>query len=162
MPAEVFPRPSPELPQRNLADDYSNVTPSAIRANWSALSLLPEKIFSQIYSDASALESSNHAQTRILSADSLKGFLELWRAVRAIAASPVTSITPKGYICAEWYENEENNLTVMFNNDGQALYSLFEEGNPCEGIEHKTGYKDLISMLYVRQTNPFLRSDLQE
>lgn len=144
----------------NDSDDYANVTPGSIRSNWHALKDTPEPLLNSIYQNATFAESLKPNGRPGLLGRSLETFLMVWRLVSAFAGLPVLSVTPKGYLIAEWYSDRENALTMMFSGNGRVHYSLFNNGRPCEGYEDDPErYAELVRMLTSRDTNPFLWSD---
>ena len=141
-------------------DNSSDVTPNAIRSNWFELAALPEEVFSSLYRDASLRESAKDGGFERLSPEALESFLEFWALIRDTASAPVPSITPKGYVFAEWYKDEKNCLAMMFDHSGQAFYSLFNDNRPCEGYEGRKDFPEIANMLSARSNNPFSWSDL--
>ncbi|MDA1091247.1 MAG: hypothetical protein O3A85_13155 [Proteobacteria bacterium] len=139
-----------------LEHDDSNVIPYAIMANWSALSKLSEELCSAVYHAAMSAEKRSTATRPGMSATALSRFIHVWEKVAADAAHPFFSVSPKGYIVAEWHNDPNNNLTLMFDGKGTVFYALFDADAPCEGFaENDAQYKNTINMFLSRTPNPF-------
>ena len=142
----------------------TNLIPDAIRSNWYLFSQskLPEGAFNDLLMAASSHERTFGGPMNLLSSKSLRGFLGLWEAVRDHSAEPVLSISPAGGVIAEWFSDPDNSLVVMSNRNGDLFYSLFDQGEPCEGIARFGRVRNLVVMFLARETNPFSWSDADE
>lgn len=152
--------PGDDLQRRSVEKgvSFSNVTPSSIRSHWHDLRILPGDVLASLYVDAISAE-FNDSRHGLLS-EALGCFLLLWKHVAENAAHPELSISPKGYLVAEWYVDPDNSLVVMFNGNSQVFFSLFDHGRPCEGYEEgEEGIRNLVKMLISRTPNPFKWSD---
>lgn len=144
--------------------EVANLMPDAIRSNWHLLSQskLPERAFDDLLMAASSHERTFNGPMKLLSSRSLGGFLTLWEAVRDHSAEPVLSISPAGDLIAEWFSDPDNSLVVMATRDGELFYSLFDRGQPCEGIVDSETLGNMIAMFLARDPNPFGWSDADE
>ena len=148
----------------NVEPVVTNLIPDAFRSNWYLLSKsrLPERAFDDLLIAASSHERTFDDPMKPLSSKSLSGFLKLWAAVRDYSAEPVLSISPAGDVIAEWFDDPDNSLVVMSNQNGKLLYSLFDQGEPCEGTARTDRVGDLVAMFLARETSPFSWSDANE
>lgn len=137
----------------------TNVTPSAIRANWYALSSIPEPLYMEIVKAASVAERRKPQGHPGLSANALKAFLKFWNNISDIATVPAFSVSPKGFAILEWFKSPDESLVLMISRDGTIYYSLFDNGYPCEGYEPESNIADIVQMFRIRSSAPLSWSD---
>jgi hypothetical protein len=127
-------------------------------AHWWRLGGLPVRVFNDLLSAAT---SPNRVLGKAsqLSNGSLGIFLDLWDAVKVVAAEPVVSVTPNGCVVAEWVRDEENLLAVLAGSSAELTYSLFENGEPLEDSITKEQIPAFVTYMRARVANPFQWSD---
>ncbi len=130
--------------------------PDPIRANWDALrhSGLSEECFNTIVATAMNRVPKQPSGLGQIDTDSLRSFLEFWSHIKAFAAEPEISFNPRGLVQAEWYKNNSNFLIIEFRDDGTLFFSLWDNGLPIEGIQHKKRKRELADMFRVRRIDP--------
>ncbi len=156
--------PSVPVFDANAESVVVNLIPDAIRSNWFLLSRskLPERSFNDLLMAAISHERTFSGPMKPLSSTSLRGFLRLWEAVRDCSAEPVLSLSPAGDVIAEWFRDPDNSLVVMSARDGNLFYSLFDQGQPCEGFADSENPGNMIAMFLACEPIPFGWSDADE
>jgi hypothetical protein len=141
----------------------ATTVPGLLGSSWYRLfrSKLPDRVFRSLSVHFSA-GWSLEAPKVVPSSAALDVFLRLWEHVGGASAEPVVSVSPKGDIVAEWFDDAENSLVAMAHRDRVLHYSLFDSGEPVEGWVGPDHLSDFVSMMTARAKNPFNWSDADE
>lgn len=135
--------------------------PPAILANWDALrrSQLSSKSLECLIFSTWNRPASNARGLKPVTLDSLRNFLRFWSNINADSAEPEISVSPRGFVQAEWFKDDDHFLVIEFRPDDSLMFSLWDEAPRVEGMEILSFHQDLERMLRVRADNPFLWSE---
>ena len=135
------------------------VISEAVSSHWLALSLSllgPEnlKVIMRAANDRNGFDSFG---LKPLISASLSGFLEFWRFIKDESVEPEISVSPLGLMQAEWLKDDDHSLVLEFQESGDFFYSLWEDGQVCEGIcgSSRDNIVELVNMFKARNENPF-------
>lgn len=138
----------------------ADTVPFGVEAHWEGFrrSGLPPRVFNALLS-ASISPKRLLGRFSPLSGRSVSIFLALWAAVKDFSAEPVVSVSPKGWVIAEWVKDNDNSLAVMFSSDNALVYSLFEGGVVREASVPSNDIAGFVQFMLACQENPFSWSD---
>ena len=111
--------------------------PPAIEENWNriGLSRLSQESYQKLRRIARKEAGWRGPGSDRLTSESLRGFLDFWKLVRAVAVEPEFAITPAGHIQAEWYKGQRKHVDIEFTGGELAFYGLFDGRSVHEGLE---------------------------
>lgn len=134
-------------------EETAESLPVSIRENWQsfATSGISVQLFTRILDLSTLQDGWRGANSKGLTAGSLRSFLQFWRLVRNDAKEPFTTVAPNGNLYCEWHSSWKRHLDIEFVSGGSVYFGLFHNDQVVEGREK---LKSLAAMLRARDKYP--------